>query len=855
MIPLRLKVTGFLSYLEPAELDFSQFELACISGANGAGKSSLLDAITWALFGEARKRDDALIHTNAKSAEVIFDFQYEGDTYRVQRSKPRDRAGVLEFFIRQNDSTPPAWKPLTERSISETQKRIRATLRMDFETFTNASFFLQGKADQFATQRPSDRKRILGSILGLEVWELYRERAVGRRKGLEMQVAALDVRLEEINGELAEGPTRQVRLAELEQELARLAENRQKQEELLSGAQQLNAVLTGQRRLVDEMARQLQAAQAGQERSQALFGSRREEERGYLQQIEQAAVIEGNHQAWQAARHALEAWEVVAGRFRQQEQGRSGILMEIEGERARLQQELESLRRDETRIRAALAEEPGLQTQVQAAQQAADLAGARLERRAALDVEIRQLHQAQADARAENPRLKAEMEELKSRLIQLEGVEGAACPVCGQPLEQAEREALMEQLRAEGRALGDRYRQNQALLREFEMRLAGMERELSGLTGAENELRQAIRSADQCQARLGQIRQAAQDWAAGGEIRLRGVGGQLENLAFAQDARKRLAELDEALRAIGYDAAAHEAARQAELRGRASEAALRALETARAALAPLQREIGGLAAQLAEQAAEVRRQQSAYDELSASYAAAAARLPDVGAAEAELMRLQSQENRRRMDVGAARQKVEVLDRLRTRQKGLQTERADLTRQIDRLKSLERAFGKDGVPALLIEQALPEIEAQANEILDRLSGGSMSVRFATQREFRDRNRDDKRETLDILISDGAGTRDYELFSGGEGFRVNFAIRLALSRVLAQRAGARLQTLVIDEGFGSQDAQGRQRLIEAINLVRPDFARILVITHLEELKEVFPNRIEVEKTLTGSRVRVM
>jgi exonuclease SbcC len=82
-----------------------------------------------------------------------------------------------------------------------------------------------------------------------------------------------------------------------------------------------------------------------------------------------------------------------------------------------------------------------------------------------------------------------------------------------------------------------------------------------------------------------------------------------------------------------------------------------------------------------------------------------------------------------------------------------------------------------------------------------------------------------------------------------------MRLALSRVLAQRAGARLRTLVIDEGFGSQDTLGRQRLIEAINMVKPDFAKILVITHLEELKEAFPSRIEVEKGPNGSTVRIV
>ena len=107
----------------------------------------------------------------------------------------------------------------------------------------------------------------------------------------------------------------------------------------------------------------------------------------------------------------------------------------------------------------------------------------------------------------------------------------------------------------------------------------------------------------------------------------------------------------------------------------------------------------------------------------------------------------------------------------------------------------------------------------------------------------------------MISDAAGMREYELFSGGEAFRVNFAIRLALSRYLSQRAGARLQTLVIDEGFGSQDADGRQRLLQAINLVQHDFRKVLIITHLEELKDAFPVRIEVNKMPNGSSIRVV
>jgi DNA repair exonuclease SbcCD ATPase subunit len=70
VIPLYLTIAGFLSYRDPVEIDFSRFDLACISGQNGAGKSSLLDALTWVLFGQARKRDDSIINNQSTIAEV-----------------------------------------------------------------------------------------------------------------------------------------------------------------------------------------------------------------------------------------------------------------------------------------------------------------------------------------------------------------------------------------------------------------------------------------------------------------------------------------------------------------------------------------------------------------------------------------------------------------------------------------------------------------------------------------------------------------------------------------------------------------------------------------------------------------
>ena len=478
----------------------------------------------------------------------------------------------------------------------------------------------------------------------------------------------------------------------------------------------------------------------------------------------------------------------------------------------------------------------------------------RLARRDQLTVE-KNLHlEAQADAKAENPRLKTEMDELKDRIEELERSTSPSCPLCGQPLSAEHRLGIIQELNAQGKKLGERFRQNQVLLRQFEIHQREMDTELATLSLAENELRQQNRLADQTSERLQQIDRLCRDWQDRGEPRLNEVTRLLREKTFALEDQAQLASIDSELKAIGYDPQAHDRARQDELKGRSAEADLRELENARAALAPLGRELSNLEEQLAVQGNEVSQQEAAYRQASKSYQESAQNMPDLHQAEDDLFLLQEQENRFRLEVGAAHQKVDVLTVLQARQASLGREREEKSRRIGQLKSLERAFGKDGVPALLIEQALPEIERQANEVLERLTNGNMSVRFVTQKDYKDKNREDRKETLDIQISDGAGTRDYEMFSGGEAFRVNFAIRLALSRVLAQRAGARLQTLVIDEGFGSQDAQGRQRLIEAINLVQKDFAKILVITHLDELKEAFPNRLEVEKTPRGSTVKI-
>lgn len=867
MIPVHLRLSGFLSYRHQVELDFTRFDLACISGTNGAGKSSLLDAITWSLFGQARKRDDSLINAQSDRAEVSFVFAYEGNLYRVSRALPRNKTSLLEFHILQRTESgrapdgltindlEGAWKPLTERTLRDTQALIENTLRMDYETFVNASFFLQGKADQFTQQKASDRKRILGSILGLEIWEVYRQQAAEMRRAVEDELAALDARLDEINRELAEEPQRKSHLKELESQLALLAQSRALQEANLERITQIAATLSEQRKLVNALKRQMDASQTQLDELERRVAQRLSDKARYSNLIERAAEIETAFKAWQQARTDLDYWNDIAAKFQEQQKRRQPLLDEINAERARLSQERQTLVAQQKALETQLFRLPELKAQLKQIQDEIFAAESRLARRAKLEEQLQIARQRQADVKAENPRLKAEMDGLKARIDQLSEIEGVACPVCGQPLSPSDRQRLIEELNSQGRELGDRYRENQSLLKEAEQTTRDLEEQIRLLAQSEAELRALAQNQAQLQAQIEQIEGQKAAWETDGIPRLAQIDEMLENENFALPARQALTVIDAELRKIGYDPAAHEAARRAEAAGRPIDEEQRALEKAQTALAALERELADLQKQLDALKIEAARQKEVHDQAAAELAASEAKAPDLEAARQDLFNLQEREQRLRMEVGAAQQRVSVLAEQKKRRKHLEAQRQELARTVGQYKQLERAFGKDGVPALLIEQALPQIEDKANDILERLSGGSMSVRFVTQAAYKDKRREDLRETLEIQISDGSGARDYELFSGGEAFRVNFAIRLALSEVLAQRAGARLQTLVIDEGFGSQDTQGRQRLVEAINLVRQDFAKILVITHIDELKDAFPTRIEVEKSTEGSTLKII
>ena len=379
-------------------------------------------------------------------------------------------------------------------------------------------------------------------------------------------------------------------------------------------------------------------------------------------------------------------------------------------------------------------------------------------------------------------------------------------------------------------------------------RLRSAERELNQgnmvLQGRESALQRDLKDAREAGVRLGPIQQD-----------LSAVSARIESGEFAQDARREVGRLSGEIAALGYDGAAHKAAQDSVRELGPFGEQRQQLETAKGQVEWDRAQLGQAESDSERLRCELEGMEDRRERLAAEVE---------GLPEAEARRDMHERRREdldgalssaRVEKGVLEEAIARCERLAGEVLKLRRRRGECVREQGLYQELALAFGKNGIQALIIEDAIPQLDSDANELLARLTDNRMSLRLELGEGRRVRGLGAPSEELRINIADEMGTRAYETFSGGEAFRINFALRIALSRLLARRSGAPLPVLFIDEGFGSQDAAGQQRLVEAIQSIRSDFDKIIVITHIDAIKEAFDTRIQVEKTEMGSRYEVV
>ncbi len=320
------------------------------------------------------------------------------------------------------------------------------------------------------------------------------------------------------------------------------------------------------------------------------------------------------------------------------------------------------------------------------------------------------------------------------------------------------------------------------------------------------------------------------------------------NKDYARAERKQVEALTASLRDLGYDPEEYSAARAVAADLEPYDELGRKLDEARTALPRERESLAADTRMLERRRSDIQVDRSRSEELRAQVASIPTRERELSDAGKARDSLEGQVREAAIEQGRLGRELARLDRLQAEIERLQAERKELADRKSIYDDLAVAFGRNGIQALMIENAIPQLQDDANELLGRLTENRMSLKLQVMEGRRFRGV--ASEELDIRISDEVGTRSYEMFSGGEAFRINFALRIALSKLLARRSGAPLPILFIDEGFGALDTGGQEHLKEAIQSIQADFEKIIVITHVEQVKEAFPVRIEVTKTPAGS-----
>ncbi len=206
MIPRHVKLKGFLCYKGEQAIDFdSNASLWMLSGLNGSGKSSIFDAITYALFGHHRgggQHAHELINKDCDGLLVEFDFMLDGKTYRAKRTLKRrstgSAAGTQQIFRSDgNGAGQQSWTPLEGTGQKrEFDSWVADNIGLTYDTFTSSVLLLQGKAEKLLDSKPEGRREVLAGIVDLNRYEELHKKADDARKQLDGSLKSLKMRLE-----------------------------------------------------------------------------------------------------------------------------------------------------------------------------------------------------------------------------------------------------------------------------------------------------------------------------------------------------------------------------------------------------------------------------------------------------------------------------------------------------------------------------------------------------------------------------------------------------------------------------------------------------------------------------------
>ena len=837
MRPRELTVQGFRSYRERTTFDFRGRRLVGVVGPIGAGKSTILDAVVFALYGKTPsfERDTrSLIHQLEDGCHVELLFEVDGQVWRAQRALRRKGQSQhrLERLAKDADDAEVLETVLQERPV---RQRVERLLGMTFDAFCRSVLLAQNRFAEFLKATPTDRNAVLKGVFGYERFDAALAAAKDRVRGAEIQLEGLEregsrldearARLDEARAEATEASARHASLDAARERLDVLTQARdtalRDAAEASARTAQLKATaaaLPSAERLeevADDAAAAIDAVRIAQEDVTAADEARK------VAEAELEAISErvGGHAAFQAFAALVEKLDHEAKAVEQAGAAVKTATREAKAARAAA----ENLARAATTKHAALADAA---TALEAAE------AARAEAEEALHVTQH-----------------AEMaHELRRELTA-----GQPCPVCNRVVERVPRAGAAPKVAAADRAL-TKARAVETAARNTKEKAAA---------GAATALEQAAARggrADALAIQLGEREDAARD----AEAALATTKSELVDRLGDGDPRtlldERQHELDLAETAVRDASAAADASRT-----RLDTCRAHADEAGRG-LAKLANELAsawgllGQARPVGTAAGDVR---SSYVELGETLVERLTEAAEAGdraaaeghaateavAAELAAFDLPPDADVARVVADAAAAAAASAERVRTIEETLAAG-ADLEARLriaTGARDVARRLAADLQPSRFLAYLLEEERAALADLgsvhLEELTGGA--YRFSD---------DDAFHVLDMNA--GAADRTADSLSGGETFLASLALALALAEMVA-RGGGRLDSFLLDEGFGSLDAEHLDRAMDGIGrLVAGDVDRlVVVVSHVEQMRQLMEDLIVLDKDVRSGETRVL
>lgn len=946
MRPVKLRMNGFGAFREDTEVDFEDVELAALVGLTGSGKSTIIDGITFALFGTVARYDDAravapVISQLASEARVSLDFEVGGERYtaiRVVRRTPNG-ATTKEARLERGEDV------LAGRA-SEMAPKVEGLLGLDFDRFTKTVVLPQGRFAQFLHDKASDRQELLRHLLDLTIYTRMGGEARQRAATAAAQIAALEpeletdaptperiaeladaaagaraaqTELEAILGELARvvnelksardelrhiRPLREraVKAAEVPEAVKILAGDLQSARQALASAEVAHRIA---RREADEARRRAEEG-PNAELCKRLIGDRRR-----LVELEQ--VLGDREAEVENAQSATSSASEAAETVRSLMQEAASQVSEARGDAQAARQSVDEgpQRAVIESIRSRWSEHRDLGRQLDEALgecERAETAEAsaqtrRGEARQRLDEAVEALDRVRAVKQAEG--LVAQLRE------------GEACPVCRQTvvsLPDHDFDSEFEHSRTEHDRAGDALRGADSELDGARTYLADARAAASGIEDRRQELEEQLRDAPD-EDRLDRLETQADELAAAVRVadeELKRVEQAEEDLREAEATRSVLEAEDDAKGELVRATAARDGCRTqrddladrlagepevAELEERITEAARLAVARDEASDAEETAQENERAArtELLERESEEKRERVSFgrardglvelsppepggaliEDWQVLAAWAASQIVGLAAqAEAAEERERGAESGERDLLDQARRlclpycepgddsdtfAVEMAKAAWTAENSheqavaAREERTKLEERIEGLRRDEAVASQlgwllraDGFERWLLEEAVADLVERANDRLLALSNQQYSfVAEGTSFDIRDHHNADE-------------VRGAKTLSGGETFLASLALALALSDSQAEMAAEDspvLESLFLDEGFGTLDPETLDVVAAAIEELGAAGRMVCVVTHIRELAERMPVRFEVSKgPVTSSVERV-